>query len=98
MRTPSLNLTALLVALLVTAAAALVQAANISSNPLGALDDAAHDLLLRSQPADGVLSSLGINQAMDPRSFITIVAIDERTISELGAYNGGYPRALHAQV
>jgi adenylate cyclase len=34
----------------------------------------------------------------DPRSFITIVAIDERTIAELGSYNGGYPRSYHAQV
>jgi diguanylate cyclase (GGDEF)-like protein len=78
--------------------ASAVQATGIASSPLAALDDAAHDLLLRSQPADTILGSLGINAAADPRSFITIVAIDERTIAELGAYNGGYPRSYHAQV
>ena len=50
--------------------------------PLAALDDAAHDLLLRSQPADTILGSLGINEGADPRNFITIVAIDERTIAD----------------
>src|ERR1700681_1469027 len=92
------NLTVLVVALLVGAAASALQATGIASSPLTALDDAAHDLLLRSRPADSILGSLGINQAADPRGFITIVAIDERTIAELGAYNGGYPRSYHAQV
>src|SRR5579859_7153280 len=92
------NLTALLTALLVAAVAAAVQVTGIASSPLAALDDAAHDLLLRSQPANTLLGSLGINEAEDPRTFITIVAIDERTIAELGAYNGGYPRSYHAQV
>ena len=80
------------------AAASALELTGIASSPLAALDDAAHDLLLRSQPADTILGSLGINEAADPRSFITIVAIDERTIAELGAYNGGYPRSYHAQV
>jgi diguanylate cyclase (GGDEF)-like protein len=95
---PTGKLTALLTALLVGVAASALQATGIASSPLAALDDAAHDLLLRSQPPDTILGSLGINQAADPRSFITIVAIDERTIAELGAYNGGYPRSYHAQV
>src|ERR1700694_704667 len=94
----SANLSALLTALVVGAAAAVLQATGIASSPLAALDDAAHDLLLRSQPADTILGSLGIDPAADPRNFITIVAIDERTIAELGAYNGGYPRTYHAQV
>src|SRR5712691_444032 len=99
-RSPALyrNLTALLTALLVAAAASALEVTGIASSPLAALDDAAHDLLLRSQPAGTILGSLGINAAADPRSFITIVAIDERTIAELGAYNGGYPRSDHAQV
>ena len=92
------NLTALGLALLVGAAATALQLAGAASSPLSALDEAAHDLLLRSQPADTVLGSLGISHAADPRSFITIVAIDERSIAELGSYNGGYPRSYHAQV
>jgi diguanylate cyclase (GGDEF)-like protein len=92
------NLPALVLALLVGAAASALQLAGAASSPLSALDEAAHDLLLRSQPADTVLGSLGISHAADPRSFITIVAVDERTISELGSYNGGYPRSYHAQV
>jgi CHASE2 domain-containing sensor protein len=92
------NAIALAVALLVGAAGAGLQVTGIASSPLTALDDAAHDLLQRSQPADSVLGSLGINPASDPRNFVTIVAIDERTIAELGAYNGGYPRRYHAQV
>jgi diguanylate cyclase (GGDEF)-like protein len=87
-----------MLALLVGAAASLLQLAGAASSPLSALDEAAHDLLLRSQPTDTVLGSLGISHAADPRSFITIVAVDERTISELGSYNGGYPRSYHAQV
>ena len=92
------NLTALVLALLVGVATSALQLAGAASSPLSALDEAAHDLLLRAQPADTVIGSLGISRAADPRSFITIVAVDERTISELGAYNGGYPRSYHAQV
>jgi CHASE2 domain-containing sensor protein len=94
----SVNVPALVVALLVATLASTLQLTGIAGSPLTALDDAAHDLLSRSQPADRVLGSLGINPAADPRNFVTIVAIDERTIAELGAYNGGYPRSYHAQV
>ena len=63
------NLTALLTALLVGTAVSALELTGIASSPLGALDDAAHDLLLRSQPADTILGSLGINQGADPRNF-----------------------------
>src|SRR5205823_10972028 len=63
---------------------------------LESLDSAAHDSILRARPAASYFDTA--SAGADPRAFITIVAIDERTLSELGAYNGGYPRRYHAQV
>src|ERR1700716_2412427 len=56
----SVNLAALLVALLVGAAASALEATGIANTPLEALDDATHDLLLRSQPAESIPASVGI--------------------------------------
>jgi diguanylate cyclase (GGDEF)-like protein len=70
-----------------------------SGNVLEQLDVAVHDLILSVRPPESYLpSGAAATQGRDPRSFITIVAIDERTLAELGAYNGGYPRSYHAQV
>jgi len=61
------------------------------------VDTELQDVALAHRSADSYLGSLA-NTPADPRRFITIVAIDERTLSELGAYNGGYPRSYHAQL
>src|SRR5258708_30670618 len=74
-----------------------VQGGRTASGPLSALDQSVQDFVIRAQ-APGPLTDTTSDPARDPRGFITIVAIDERTISELGAYAGGYPRRYHAQV
>lgn len=61
------------------------------------VDTELQDFVLANRSADSYLGSLA-NTPADPRHFITIVAIDERTLSELGAYNGGYPRSYHAHL
>jgi diguanylate cyclase (GGDEF)-like protein len=68
-----------------------------SSSPLSALDQSVQDFLIRTE-ARAAQAGSGSDPARDPRTFITIVAIDERTIAELGAYGGGYPRRYHAQL
>ncbi len=92
-------------AILVATAASILQSGYLTgplqrgraaSSPLSAVDQPIQDFLIRAQ-APGQADSNG-NPARDPQSFITIVAIDERTIAELGAYAGGYPRRYHAQV
>jgi diguanylate cyclase (GGDEF)-like protein len=65
------------------------------ASPLLALDSTAQDVLLRARSTEFAARS---GQARDPRDVITIVAIDERTLAELGAYNGGYPRRYQAEV
>jgi len=72
-------------------------AAGLSFEPL---DSLVQDFALRSRTPESYLqASAGQTRSLpDPRNFITIVAIDERTIAELGAYNGGYSRTYHAQV
>lgn len=74
---------------------------NTGTGPaLTALDSAIQDLALESRSPESYLGA-GVGQVhtvQDPRSFITIVAIDERTIAELGNYGGGYSRAYHAQL
>jgi diguanylate cyclase (GGDEF)-like protein len=67
--------------------------------PLSTFDTGVHDLIVsmrRPESYLGAAATTGPNR--DPRNFITIVAIDERTLSELGAYSGGYPRAYHAAL
>jgi adenylate cyclase len=104
------NAVALVLALTSAAVLAVVQATQAGSLYLGtgavgtlqALDSAVHDLALRSRTPESYLNATSspdeTKRGRDPRAFITIVAIDERTIAELGAYNGGYPRSYHAQL
>src|SRR3569833_2154395 len=100
------NALALALALLVGAAGTFLQLTAVQSTrspsgpleALSALDAAAQDAVLRTRPPEANLDDVANNPSRDPRSFTTIVAIDERTIGELGAYNGGYPRAYHAQL
>jgi len=69
------------------------------SGTLSDFDVAAQDAVGRVRVPESFLSeSAHVNPAADPRSFVTIVAIDNRTLAELGAYNGGYPRRYHAQL
>ena len=65
--------------------------------PLAGLDASVQDFVLARRSPESYLGSAA-NTPRDPRTFITIVAIDDRTLAELGAYNGGYPRAYHAKV
>src|SRR5260370_25811306 len=67
---------------------------------LQALDSVVQDLALESRSPESYLQSTSAQLPVrqDPRSFITIVAIDERTIAPLGAYGGGYPRGYQAQL
>ena len=53
------NVTALLTAVLVAGGASALEVFGGASSPLAARDDAAHDLMLRSQPAGSILGSLG---------------------------------------
>jgi diguanylate cyclase len=70
-----------------------------AAGTLDTLDASAQDAILRTRAPESFLdTSASRNPSADPRAFITIVAIDERTVSELGAYNGGYERRYHAQV
>lgn len=72
-----------------------------SNNPtLQAFDSVVQDLALQMRSPDSYLHAdpERIQTRLDPRDFITIVAIDERTIAELGAYGGGYPRRYQAEL
>jgi adenylate cyclase len=71
------------------------------ASPLTALEAAAQDQALQARRPEAYLQLPGGGQvavAQDPRDAILIVAIDERTIGELGAYGGGYPRQWHADL
>lgn len=81
----------------VFALATLGSVLQLAHPALGSVDSALQDDVLAMRSPESYLGGLA-NTGRDPRSFITIVAIDERTLAELGAYNGGYPRAYHAQV
>src|SRR5260370_18032710 len=63
------------------------------SGPLHALESAAQDAVLRSRSPDQYGSSVG----KDPRQLMTIVAIDERSIAELGLFQR-WPRTYYAQA
>src|SRR3954466_3701970 len=112
--TPSMHLSrllrrgalALVPAMLLTLGGSLAQlspatpgVAQSTSGPFAALDAAAHDYVLRARAPESYLDTGADGRpAVDPRDFITIVAIDERTLTDLGAYNGGYPRDYQAQL
>jgi len=61
--------------------------------PLHALESAAQDAVLRGRNADRYGTSVG----RDPRQLMTIVAIDERSLAELGLFRS-WPRAYYAAV
>src|SRR5882672_2235762 len=63
------------------------------SGPLHALESAAQDAVLRTRSPDRYGSSVG----KDPRQLITIVAMDERSLAELGLFQR-WPRTYYAQV
>src|SRR5260370_13400370 len=83
---------ALLRALVLGALAAAFK--TVARPPLASIDSAIQDAVLAGRAPETFLGDAA-NTARDPRSFITIVAIDERTLSELGAYNGGFPTPGH---
>jgi adenylate cyclase len=64
-----------------------------ASGPLHALESAAQDAVLRTRNPDKYGSSIG----KDPRQLITIVAMDERSLAELGIFRL-WPRSYYAQV
>ncbi len=71
------------------------------AGPLRAVEASAQDLALRARTPESYLQVPGEGQVAvtrDPRDAIVLVAIDEKTIAELGAYNGGYPRQLMAEL
>ncbi|MGI9146589.1 MAG: CHASE2 domain-containing protein, partial [Chloroflexota bacterium] len=63
------------------------------SAPLYALETALQDAVLRSQPPDRYGSSIG----RDPRSVLTLIAMDESSLAELGVFRS-WPRAYYAHV
>src|SRR5438132_3985216 len=94
LRFPRASARALLLALVLSAVGSVLQ---LTLQPFASLDTSFQDAVLANRSPDSYLGAAA-NTPRDPRTFITIVAIDERTLAELGAYNGGYPRAYHAQV
>src|SRR5260221_2568157 len=97
-------LIAAVIGLLAGAAAAALQFTHSPGGvaaPLFALESAAQDVALQARQPESYLQVAGSTQVpvrLDPRDALVIVAIDERTIAELGAYNGGYPRRYYADV
>jgi adenylate cyclase len=61
--------------------------------PLHAMESAAQDAVLRGRNSDRYGSSVG----RDPREVMTIVAIDERSLAELGLFRS-WPRSYYAHV
>src|ERR1700716_3369424 len=99
------NVVALALAVISAPSFGIIQARQAGARDAGGLsfeplDSLVQDFALRSRTPESYLqTSAGqLRSLPDPRSFITIVAIDERTMAELGAYNGGYSRSYHAQV
>lgn len=108
-RTRACNVVALCSALVLATIALLVEAAQSTSayqgsgliGPLYALDAAVQDVALRAREPAAYVQQPGQDQRRvdaDPRTIISIVAIDDATIAQLGAYNGGYSRRLHAAL
>src|SRR3954453_9620288 len=79
------GLLALVWALLVGGISAYVQVS--AGGPLSSVDEAVHDLIVSLRTPESYLGDSASGSVRDPREFITIVAIDERTFAELGAYN-----------
>jgi len=61
--------------------------------PLHALESAAQDVVLRSRNPERYGTSVG----RSPRELMTIVAIDERSLAELGLFRN-WPRTYYAEV
>ena len=61
--------------------------------PLHAVESAAQDAVLRTRNPERYGSSVG----RDPRSLITLVSIDERSLAQLGVFRN-WPRSYYAQV
>ena len=95
------NAAALALALVVSALAALLQASQSDvlydggglAGPLYAFESDIQDWVLRTRSPASYGSSVG----KDPRDLITIVAMDEKSLEELGLYRT-WPRAYYAQV
>jgi|SRR5579859_5069158 len=91
------NLVSLLIALGAALGACILQiqesGALYAAGPLHAMESAAQDAVLRTRNPDRYGSSVG----RDPRQLITIVAIDERSLAELGLFRT-WPRSYYAQV
>lgn len=63
------------------------------SGPLHALESSAQDAVLRTRSPGDYGSSVG----KDPRQLITLVAMDERSLAELGIFSR-WPRSYYAQL
>jgi adenylate cyclase len=95
------NAAALALALVVSVLAALVQASQADqlyegggiASPLYAFESDLQDWVLRTRSP----SSYGTSVGKDPRDLITIVAMDEKSIEELGLYRT-WPRSYYARV
>jgi CHASE2 domain-containing sensor protein len=91
---------ALLIGLVAGLVAAGLQVSRVAG-PLMALEASAQDVALQARRSESYLQLPGSGQVavtQDPRETIVLVSIDERTIGELGAYNGGYPRRVVADA
>src|SRR5258708_229254 len=88
---------AIVIAMAAASFAAVLQVAEwqaiYPSGLLHALGSAAKDAVLRSRSPDQYGSSVG----KDPRQLITIVAMDERSLAELGLFQR-WPRTYYAQA
>src|SRR3977135_3739202 len=88
---------AVVIALAAASFAATLQVAEwqaiYPSGPLHALESAAQDAVLRTRNPNEYGSSVG----RDPRQLITLVAMDERSLAELGVFRQ-WPRSYYAQV
>src|SRR5258708_318929 len=91
------NLVSLLIAPGAALGACILQGqesgALFAGGPLHAMESTAQDAVLRTRNPDRYGSSVG----RDPRQLITIVAIDERSLGELGLFRT-WPRSYYAQV
>ncbi len=96
-RTRNRNLVALVLALLAAALGVGLQLAQSDavyrSGPLQALESAAQDSVIRGRNPSAYGSSVG----QDPRQLITIVAIDDKSLNELGIWRN-WPRTYYADV
>src|SRR5438067_5473611 len=91
------NLVALAIAVAAAGVAGVLQVqvsgALYPGGPLHAMEAAAQDAVLRSRNPERYGSSVG----PDPRQLITIIAVDERSLAQLGLFRA-WPRKYYAQV